>query len=56
MDGKAVIIVSSEMEEIMGVANRILVMCEGAMTGELTGEEITQENIMRLASPTSEAV
>lgn len=56
MDGKAVIIVSSEMEEVMGVANRILVMCEGAMTGELTGAEITQENIMCLASPTSKAV
>jgi ABC-type sugar transport system ATPase subunit len=49
--GKAAVIISSEMQELVGVADRVLVMCEGRITGELTGESITQENIMDLASP-----
>lgn len=56
MQGKGVIVVSSEMEEVMGVSDRILVMCEGKIAGELTGEEITQQNIMTLASPKAQAV
>lgn len=51
MEGKAAIIISSEMQELVGVADRVLVMCEGDLTGELSGAEITQENIMALASP-----
>lgn len=56
MEGKSVLIVSSEMEELMGVADRIMVMCEGQLTGELCGAEICQEGIMTLASPVAEAV
>ena len=48
--GKAVIMISSEMQEIMRVCDRILVMHEGEITGELDAEEATQEDIMRLAS------
>lgn len=48
--GKAVIMISSEMQEIMRVCDRILVMHEGEITGELDAEEVKQEDIMRLAS------
>ena len=48
--GKAVIMISSEMQEIMRVCDRILVMHEGEITGELDAEEVTQEDIMKLAS------
>ncbi len=51
MNGKAVLIISSEMQELVGIADRVIVMCEGRMTGEVTGEDITQEKIMALASP-----
>lgn len=47
--GKAVIVISSEMPEVIGMSDRVLVMCEGRITGELTGEETTQERIMSLA-------
>jgi len=56
LQGKAALIVSSEMQELVGVADRVLVMCEGRMTGELKGKEITQENIMTLASPQKETI
>lgn len=48
--GAGVIIVCSEMEEVMGMADRILVMHEGRITGELSREEATQEKIMYAAS------
>ena len=54
--GKAAIIISSEMQELVGMSSRVLVMCEGRLTGELSGEEITQENIMTLASPQKQQV
>ena len=54
--GKAAIIISSEMQELVGMCSRVLVMCEGRLTGELSGEEITQENIMTLASPQKQHV
>jgi len=50
LEGKAVIVVSSEMPELIGVSHRILVMHEGSITGELSGQDMTQENIMTLAS------
>lgn len=49
-DGAGVIIICSEMEEVMGMADRILVMHEGAITGELRREDATQEKIMYAAS------
>ncbi|MEG2870490.1 MAG: sugar ABC transporter ATP-binding protein [Clostridium sp.] len=48
--GKAIIMISSEMPELIGVSDRILVMCNGKITGELTGEEATQEKIMSFAT------
>jgi ABC-type sugar transport system ATPase subunit len=41
--------ISSEMPEILGVSDRIVVMCEGRVTGELSREEATQEKILQLA-------
>lgn len=51
--GKAIIMVSSEMPEILGMSDRILVMCEGRMTGELLAADATQERIIELATDTS---
>ena len=48
--GKAVIMISSELPEIIRMSHRILVMCEGRITGELTAAEATQEKIMHLAT------
>ena len=48
--GKAVIMISSEMQEILRVCDRILVMHEGEIAGELDADSATQEDIMRLAS------
>ncbi len=47
--GKAIIVVSSEMTEIIRIADRVLVMREGKITQELTGDAITEENIARFA-------
>ena len=51
--GKSVIIISSEIPELMGVCDRIMVMAEGHLSGELNREEFAQESIMRLASDIS---
>ncbi len=48
--GKAVIIISSEIPELMGVCDRIAVMAEGHLSGELSRENFSQETIMTLAS------
>ena len=48
--GIAVMFVSSEMPEVMGIADRIIVMCDGRITGELQSGEATQEEILRLAT------
>ncbi|MDO4323447.1 MAG: sugar ABC transporter ATP-binding protein [Lachnospiraceae bacterium] len=48
--GKGIIMISSEMPELLGVSNRIMVMCNGRITGELSGEEATQENVMHYAT------
>ena len=48
--GKAVIIISSEIPELMGICDRIMVMCEGNYSGEVSREEFSQERIMELAS------
>ena len=47
--GLSIIMISSEMPEIMGLSDRILVIHNGKITGEFTAEEVTQENIMRCA-------
>lgn len=47
--GKSVIIISSELAEILRISDRVLVMCEGRITKELPIEEADQENIMKFA-------
>jgi methyl-galactoside transport system ATP-binding protein len=48
--GKAIIMVSSEMPELIGMSHRVIVLCNGRLTGTLAKEEITQEAIMRCAT------
>lgn len=45
-EGKSVIMISSELPEVLGMCDRIYVMNEGKMVGELNAEEATQERIM----------
>jgi ribose transport system ATP-binding protein len=49
-EGKAIVMISSELPEILRMSDRIVVMCEGRITGELSGSEATQERIMHLAT------
>lgn len=48
--GKSIIMISSELPEILRMSHRIIVMCEGRITGELTAAEATQEGIMKFAT------
>jgi len=48
--GKTIIMISSEMPELLGVSDRIMVMCEGRLSGILDKEEANQEKIMELAT------
>lgn len=48
--GIAVMFVSSEMPEVMGIADRIIVMCDGRITGELSARETTQNEILTYAT------
>ena len=48
--GVSIIMVSSELPEILGMSDRILVVHEGKISGELTKAEATQEKIMTLAT------
>ena len=48
--GIAVMFVSSEMPEVMGIADRIIVMCDGRITGELMANDATQNEILSLAT------
>lgn len=45
--GKAVIMISSEMPEIIGMCDRVYVLSDGEIVGELQKEELSQENIMK---------
>lgn len=49
-EGKAIILISSEMSELIGMADRVMVMCDGRITGFIDGKDATQENIMELAT------
>jgi inositol transport system ATP-binding protein len=49
-EGKAVVLVSSELPELLGVCDRIYVMAKGTITGELAAAEATQERIMAFAT------
>ena len=48
--GKAIVVISSELPEVLRLSQRIIVMCEGRITGELDGPTATQEAIMTLAT------
>ena len=48
--GKAIIIVSSDLTEILSVCQRVIVMHEGKITGELNSDECTEESIMQYAT------
>lgn len=48
--GKAIIMVSSDMEEILGMSDRIIVLHEGLISGELKRDEFSQERVLQLAS------
>ncbi len=48
--GKSIIMISSELPEILRMSHRIVVMCEGRITGELSAAEASQEKIMSLAT------
>ncbi|MBO9537392.1 sugar ABC transporter ATP-binding protein [Herbaspirillum sp.] len=54
--GKAIVMISSELPEVLRMSHRILVMCEGRVTGELSAAEATQEKIMQLATQRESAV
>lgn len=49
-NGKSVILVSSELPEIIGMSDRVIVLCEGRVAGELQGDLINQRDIMRHAT------
>ena len=53
-EGKAVVMVSSELPELIGMCDRIYVMCQGKIGGELSKEDFSQEAIMKFATGTSE--
>ncbi len=48
--GKSIIMISSEMAELIGMSDRVMVMCDGRVTGFVDGRDATQENIMELAT------
>ena len=48
--GKALVIISSDMSEVIGMAHRVAVMHQGAIAGFLSGDEITEHEIMRYAT------
>ena len=49
-NGGAIVMISSEMPEVIGISDRIIVMHEGKVTGELTGDAINEHNIIMLAN------
>ena len=48
--GKSIIMITSEMPELLGMSDRIMVMCEGRMTGIINGANATEQDVMRLAT------
>jgi ABC-type sugar transport system ATPase subunit len=50
-EGKSIIIVSSELPEIIGMCDRVLVICDGIITAELEKRELSQELILSKAYP-----
>lgn len=50
LEGISIVIISSEMPEIIGMSHKVMVMREGKLTGKLTGDEISEQEIMRYAA------
>ena len=48
--GVAIVMISSDMEEVLGMSDRVVVMHEGALAGELSRDELSEENVMMLAT------
>jgi ribose transport system ATP-binding protein len=55
-EGRAIVMISSELPEILRLSHRVIVMCEGRITGELSASEVTQEKIMTYATQRMAAV
>lgn len=54
-EGKSIIVVSSEMPELIGICDRIVVMREGRVAGEVAGDQMTEQNIVELATGVNSA-
>lgn len=54
--GVAILLISSEMSEIVALSDRVLVMRQGSLVAELTGEKMTQEAVLQAALPSDEAI
>ena len=54
-EGMSIIMISSELPEVLGMSDRLYVMSEGTITGELTREEATEEKVMAMAIKSKEA-
>ena len=51
--GRAILLISSELPELLALCDRVLVMSEGRLTANIPRAEATQESIMKAAVPTS---
>jgi len=49
-EGKSIIMISSDLTEVLKMSDRVVVMCEGRVTGEIDIEEANQESIMTFAT------
>ena len=54
--GLAVVVISSELPEVIGICDRIITLCEGRLTGEISKEEATQEILLAAATNRKEVV
>ncbi|WP_417586929.1 sugar ABC transporter ATP-binding protein [Pararhodobacter oceanensis] len=54
--GVGIVVISSELPELIGLCDRVMVVREGRISGEVSGADITEENVMRLASVTDAAI
>jgi rhamnose transport system ATP-binding protein len=52
--GMAILMISSELPEVLGMADRVLVVCEGRLTADIDRDDATPENVMRAATQTRE--
>ena len=49
-EGMSIIMISSELPEVLGMSDRLYVMSNGTITGELTAEEATEQKVMAMAT------